>query len=145
MTRSENMARIRSRDTKPEMIIRRGLHACGFRFRLHRRDLPGRPDIVLPRYHAVIQVHGCYWHGHDCLGRSPKTNKSYWGPKISRNRERDALNTSALRAAGWRVLIVWECCMKGAARWDEKELIHAVADWVTSDSEFGEIEGIRAS
>ncbi|WP_073129506.1 very short patch repair endonuclease [Palleronia salina] len=109
MSRSENMSRIKSKNTKPEMVDRRGLNARGFRFRVHRADLPGRPDLVLPRWSAVIQVHGCYWHGHDCLGRAPKTITEYWGPKIVANRERDTRNVAVIRADGWRVLIFWDC------------------------------------
>ncbi|WHZ36521.1 very short patch repair endonuclease [Sagittula sp. MA-2] len=143
MSRSENMSRIRSKDTAPELFVRRGLHARGFRFRVHRHDLPGRPDLVLTRWHAVIQVHGCYWHGHDCLGRASKTNTEYWGPKIARNRERDARNEAALRDAGWRVLIVWECCLKGPGRWAPDELLDRIADWVRGEDGFAELEGSR--
>lgn len=105
------MARIRSRGTKPEMIIRRNLHALGYRFRLHRKDLPGSPDIVFPGRRKVIFVHGCFWHRHTCaLARQvPRTRLEYWGPKLSRNVERDKTATAALSAAGWNVLTIWEC------------------------------------
>ena len=145
MSRSENMSRIKSKNTAPELIVRRGLHARGFRFRVDRRDLPGRPDIVLPRWLAVIQVHGCYWHGHDCLGRAPQTNTEYWGPKIAKNRERDARNEAALRDAGWRLLIVWECCLVGTARWDREELLDWIAEWVRGEDGFAELKGARSS
>lgn len=141
MSRSENMSRIKSTNTKPEMIVRRGLHALGFRFRIHRKDLPGKPDLVLPRWRAAIQVHGCYWHGHHCLGRSPKTNAEYWTGKISRNRERDARNIDALRKAGWRVLIVWECCLVGSGRWESDELLKAISCWLNSEDECSEFTG----
>lgn len=143
ISRSENMSRIRSKDTVPELIVRRGLHARGFRFRVDRRDLPGRPDVVLTRWRAVIQVHGCYWHGHDCLGRAPKTNTEYWGPKIAKNRERDARNEVALRNAGWRVLIVWGCCLKGPGRWAADELLDRIAIWVRGNETIGELVGTR--
>jgi DNA mismatch endonuclease, patch repair protein len=109
--RSALMARIRSSDTQPELAVRRSLHAMGFRFRLHRRDLPGRPDLVLPRHKLVIFVHGCFWHQHPgCrLASSPKSRQSYWAPKLAGNVERDRRNAVILRASGWRVETVWEC------------------------------------
>lgn len=105
------MSAIRSKDTKPELVVRRFLHARGLRFRLHRKDLPGKPDLVLARYRTAIFVDGCFWHGHGCA-RSPKapaTNVSYWTPKIERTRERDRDANAALRAKGWRVIRLWEC------------------------------------
>lgn len=105
------MGRIRGKDTKPEMLVRKKLHAAGFRFRLHRKDLPGRPDITLPRHKTVIFVHGCFWHGHEgCkANRIPKTNEAFWREKIDRNRQRDARNKADLIALGWKVVEVWEC------------------------------------
>lgn len=108
--RSANMARIRSTDTKPEMLVRKALHKLGFRFRLHAPDLPGRPDIVLPKHRAIIQVKGCFWHGHNCPdGRLPKSNREYWVPKLMRNRERDKSGEAKLRRLGWSVRCLWEC------------------------------------
>jgi DNA mismatch endonuclease (patch repair protein) len=108
--RSERMSRIRSRDTKPELCVRRYLHSLGFRFRLHQKDLPGRPDLVLPKYRAVVFVQGCFWHGHHCQkGRVPATRGAFWKAKFEGNKTRDARNTRALRAAGWRVFTIWEC------------------------------------
>lgn len=108
------MSAIKSRDTKPELIVRRMLHRAGFRFRLHRSDLPGRPDIVLPRYRTVVLVHGCFWHGHDCgIFRPPTTREEFWREKISRNMARDSANLIALHALGWRVAEVWECELAG--------------------------------
>ena len=109
--RSRIMRGIRSKDTKPELAVRRCLNAMGFRFRLHRRDLPGRPDIVLPRHRVAIQVHGCFWHQHGgCkLANVPRTRRDYWLPKLARNVERDAASAVALVALGWRVCTVWEC------------------------------------
>ena len=108
--RSDLMSRIRSTNTKPEMAVRSLVHRLGYRFRLHRRDLPGRPDIVLPRHRKIILVHGCFWHGHDCkLASKPKSNGDYWSAKIVSNKERDAKNLAALGASNWRVLEIWEC------------------------------------
>lgn len=108
--RSALMSRIRGRDTKPEITVRRLLHALGYRFRLHVADLPGRPDIVLPRYKAVILVHGCFWHRHGCQWTYvPKTRQRFWRRKFDANEARDRKVVRALRSAGWRVLTVWEC------------------------------------
>ncbi len=109
--RSRNMSRIRRKDTRPELRVRSLLHRLGFRFRLHRRDLPGRPDIVLPRYRTVVFVHGCFWHRHpDCrYAYTPRSRVSFWTAKFAENVARDRRNQEALIEAGWRVLIVWEC------------------------------------
>jgi DNA mismatch endonuclease (patch repair protein) len=111
--RSRNMAAIRSKDMRPELAVRRLLHRMGFRFRLHRKDLPGTPDIVLISKRIAIFVHGCFWHQHKtkgCLdGRKPKSNTAYWNAKLERNIRRDRDNLEALRILGWRVLVVWEC------------------------------------
>lgn len=115
--RSRIMAAVKSYDTRPEMEVRRLAHRLGYRFRLHRKDLPGKPDIVFAARRSVIFVHGCYWHGHDCKrgARLPKTNCDYWRKKIDRNRERDVLNMERLMSGGWRVLVIWECQMKDCA------------------------------
>ncbi len=113
------MAAIQSKDTKPELIVRRLVHSLGFRYRLHARDLPGKPDLVFRPRRKVIFVHGCFWHLHpdeNCLdARKPKSNKSYWGPKLTRNTQRDAEHITVLRARGWRVLVIWECETKKSA------------------------------
>jgi DNA mismatch endonuclease (patch repair protein) len=111
------MAGIRASDTKPELVIRRGLHRLGFRFRLHRKDLPGTPDLILPRYRAAIFVHGCFWHGHACRrgARAPATNAEYWRAKIARNVARDAEARTALEAQGWTTLTLWECELRDDA------------------------------
>jgi len=108
------MQAVRSKDTGPELQIRRWLHAHGYRFRLHRKDLPGSPDLVFPGRGKIIFIHGCFWHGHDCRRgqRTPKTNTAYWSAKIIRNRERDTAATASLEAAGWRVLTIWECGLR---------------------------------
>jgi len=112
--RSYTMSRIRSRDTKPEMIVRRHLHALGLRYRLHDSKLPGRPDIVLPKWHTVIFINGCFWHRHEgCkIATMPKSNVEFWQAKFERNVERDAKGQKALRAAGWHVIVIWECEVK---------------------------------
>lgn len=114
--RSAIMRSVKSRDTKPEIVVRRLAHALGFRFRLHRHDLPGRPDLVFPGRRKLIFVNGCFWHGHDCKrgAREPKTNADYWRRKIQRNRERDAQALKDLAADDWRVLVIWECEMRDA-------------------------------
>ena len=112
-TRSRVMSRIRAKDTSPEKAVRRYLHARGFRFRLHRHDLPGRPDLVLPRYATVVQVYGCFWHQHpdpNCGdAHHPRSNREYWIPKLERTRRRDRRNQAALEAMGWNVEIIWAC------------------------------------
>jgi DNA mismatch endonuclease (patch repair protein) len=109
--RSANMAAIRSRDMKPEVSVRRAAHGMGYRFRLHRRDLPGKPDLVFAGRRTVIFVHGCFWHQHRrCIdGRMPRSNLGYWGPKLLRNVTRDAEHLARLRAEGWRAFVIWEC------------------------------------
>jgi DNA mismatch endonuclease, patch repair protein len=108
--RSEIMRRIGATNTVPEVRVRQTLHRMGYRFRLYRQDLPGRPDIVLPKWRTVVLVHGCFWHGHNCCeGHTPKTNTSYWVPKLERNRRRDAENAEKLHALGWHRVVIWEC------------------------------------
>ena len=107
------MSRIGSKDTKPEMLVRRGLHRRGLRYRLHGVDIPGKPDMVFPRYRTVVFVHGCFWHGHGCsLFKWPKTRAGFWKKKINRNMDRDRKVLAALRVDGWRVLVVWECAIR---------------------------------
>jgi DNA mismatch endonuclease, patch repair protein len=122
--RSAVMRRVKGKDTAPEMKVRRMLWAMGARYRLHRKDLPGAPDIVLPGRKLAIFVHGCFWHGHDCArgARTPKANRGYWEAKIGRNRARDASNLGALEAQRWRVLTLWECTLR-----DEERLAETLA------------------
>ena len=110
-TRSFNMSRIKGKNTKPEMLVRRFLHAKGFRYKLHDKMLPGKPDIVLPKYKTVIFVHGCFWHGHDgCkLFRLPKNNHGYWSDKIKTNIDRDIKNLENIELLGWKTVVIWEC------------------------------------
>lgn len=121
--RSALMRNVKGKNTTPELAVRRMLHRLGFRFRLHRKDLPGKPDIVLPSRRKIVLVHGCYWHGHDCrYGRLPKSRLEFWGPKIEANRARDARNLAELEEQGWTVLVVWQCETRNPATL-EKRLI----------------------
>lgn len=136
------MSRIRGRDTKPEMVVRRGLHARGFRFRLQARDLPGRPDLILPRHRAVVFVHGCFWHGHGChLFQMPATRREFWEAKIARNRERDAQACDALAADGWRTLTVWECALRGRYRMPDSVVLDRCEEFLKDASSAIEISG----
>lgn len=138
-TRSRMMSGIRGRNTKPEKLIRSLLHRRGFRFRLHVRDLPGKPDIVLPRYHAVIFVHGCFWHGHDCpLFRLPSTRQDFWRDKIATNKINDQKALSALENAGWRVAVIWECAIRGRNA-DLNGVAQRVEDWLRDSNSFIEV------
>jgi DNA mismatch endonuclease (patch repair protein) len=140
--RSRMMAGIRGKDTKPEIIIRRRLHAVGFRYRLHERKLPGKPDLVFPAREAVIFVHGCFWHGHAChLFKWPSTREEFWKAKITRNRENDEKHSIALAEAGWRQAIVWECSLKGKTRLPDGASVELLADWLRSDRAAIEIGG----
>lgn len=116
--RSANMRAVRGRDTKPEMRVRRIAHALGYRFRLHRRDLPGKPDLTFPRLKKVVFVHGCFWHQHQRCKRAsmPTSNVKFWRAKLTRNAERDAGQVAAVKAAGWRALVVWECQLRNEER-----------------------------
>jgi DNA mismatch endonuclease (patch repair protein) len=141
-TRSRMMAGIRAANTKPELLLRKGLHAHGFRFRLHDPALPGKPDIVLPRYRAVIFAHGCFWHGHDChLFKWPSTRAEFWQIKINQNRMVDARTDTALTEVGWRKAVVWECALKGRTRLPLAEVISTCASWLKSESQKIEIRG----
>lgn len=140
-TRSRLMSGIRGKDTKPELEIRRQLHRLGFRYRLHDKTLPGKPDVVLKKYHAAIFVHGCFWHRHNChLFKWPKTHSEFWKKKINRNYENDLKAINSLQATGWRVCIVWECSIKGADK-DAQAIASAVARWLKSNEFMLEISG----
>jgi DNA mismatch endonuclease (patch repair protein) len=137
-----NMSRIRGRDTKPEMLLRRGLHARGLRFRLHRRDLPGRPDLVFPRFHAVIFVHGCFWHGHSCpMFKMPATRVAFWRSKIGQNRKRDWTAQAKLVEEHWRVFTVWECALRGPERSPVETVIDGIVRWLSLSDPVGVAEG----
>lgn len=141
-TRSRMMASIKGRDTKPEMIVRCGLHRRGFRFRLHDRKLAGRPDLVLSRYRAAIFVHGCFWHGHDChFFRWPKSRPEFWRAKISGNIERDRRAVEALKDASWRVLTIWECAFRGQTPHEREAALDDAATWISHGARVAEIRG----
>ena len=138
------MAGIGPRNTKPEMIIRRGLHALGWRYRLHAKDLPGKPDLVFPARRALILVQGCFWHGHDCaLFRWPATREEFWRTKLSGNIARDARVRGELLDLGWRVLEVWECTLKGKDRLPVDEVLARCAGFLEGDEMFASIGADR--
>jgi len=144
-TRSRNMAAVRGKDTKPELLIRRGLHGLGYRYRLHAKDLPGKPDLVFPKYRAVIFIHGCFWHGHHCpLFRLPATRTEFWRDKISGNVARDDRALKALHEAGWRTGTVWECAVKGTGRRPLPEVLHQISEWLTAKQTAFDISGVHA-
>ncbi|UQA70923.1 very short patch repair endonuclease [Stenotrophomonas maltophilia] len=131
--RSAQMSRIRGSNTKLEVLVRKGLHARGLRYRLGGAKLPGRPDIVLPKYRTAVFVHGCFWHGHDCpLYRLPKTRPEFWADKIGKNRARDQRVTSELEAIGWRVLTVWECSLRGQSEAVQQRVFDQLASDILS-------------
>jgi DNA mismatch endonuclease (patch repair protein) len=130
-TRSRMMSAIRSKNTKPELLIRKALHARGFRFRLHVPGLPGKPDLVFPKYRAVVFVNGCFWHGHHCsLFKWPATKVDFWKKKIGRNRSHDLAVIEQLAALGWKVLLVWECALKGKRRRTLDEVVDVCSKWL---------------
>lgn len=136
------MAGIRSVDTRPELMIRKALHADGMRYRLHVRDLPGRPDIVFPARRAVIFVNGCFWHGHDChLFRLPSTRTEFWRDKISRNAARDLKACALLREEGWRRLTVWECALRGQKGPGFEAVMTRIIRWLEGRRFTGEVRG----
>ncbi len=142
VVRSRMMAAIRAKNTKPELAVRRGLHALGFRYLLHSARFPGKPDILLPKYQAVLWLNGCFWHGHNCPdGRIPTSRADYWGPKISRTRERDKKAIEAVQEAGWRSLVIWECAFrrKGAAALERT--VQAAACWIVEGAAAVELSG----
>ncbi|WP_309547088.1 very short patch repair endonuclease [Sphingomonas sp. SUN039] len=136
------MAGIRSKNTRPEIIIRRGLHRRGFRFRLHVGALPGRPDLVLPRYRVVVFVNGCFWHGHLCrLFKWPKSRTQFWTDKIHANVARDVANRALLRSSGWRVGTIWECALKGPGKLPIDKVLDIASVWLRSAEPELEIAG----
>lgn len=143
-TRSRNMAAIRATNTKPELIIRKGLHASGFRYRLHAKELPGKPDLVLAKYRAVVFINGCFWHGHDChLFHWPATREEFWREKIGGNVARDERNLTELRNTGWRIALIWECALKGKARRSSADVIDSLSRWLLTDDREIQIRGVQ--
>lgn len=143
--RSQMMSAIRSRDTKPELLIRKELHARGYRYRLHDKRLPGKPDLVLPKYKAIILVHGCFWHGHNChLFRWPSSRIDFWKKKIGGNVARNRKDVAELLGQGWRILTVWECALKGKSKVPVEQVIESIEFWLSKGSVLSEIEGYDA-
>lgn len=141
--RRRNMSRIRGADTKPELLIRRGLHARGLRFRIYRRDLPGRPDIVFVSARAAVFIHGCFWHGHSCpLFKIPATRTEFWLGKIGSNIHRDLAVRTELAKMGWRTMVVWECALRGRGRLPLDHVLEQVEDFVRSDQPVAEVMGM---
>ena len=140
------MSQIRGKDTRPEMLIRRGLHRLGLRYRIHQKTMPGTPDLVFTKYRVVVFVHGCFWHGHSCpLFKWPKTRASFWKTKINRNRERDREALMEIDKDGWRTLVIWECSLKGKNKKPLPEVLQAAASFITDSKEsFAEIMGSEA-
>lgn len=140
--RSRMMAGIKGKNTRPEIMLRKGLHARGFRYLLHARKLPGKPDLVFPRYRAIIFAHGCFWHGHDCsLFKWPKSREQFWRSKIRKTRQRDHSILAALQDSDWRVGEVWECALKGRGKRDLCDVLDACERWLHSDQPRLEIRG----
>lgn len=136
------MSGIKGKDTKPELIVRRELHKRGYRYKLHDKTLPGKPDMVFPKYKAIIEVHGCFWHKHDChIFKWPKSKQEFWKAKILGNVTRDQKNIAKLNAEGWRVLVVWECCFKGKTRLPLDSCIDQIEQWLMSGKKYHELSG----
>lgn len=134
-TRSRMMSGIRAKDTKPELLIRKALFARGFRYRIHDKRLPGKPDLVFPKYNAVIFVHGCFWHRHKChLFKWPSTRPEFWKSKINRNVEVDKNNYTSLKNNGWRILTIWECSLKGKSRLKLDNVINETEKWLVEEN-----------
>ena len=141
-TRSRMMSGIGGKNTKPEMLVRKALFAAGFRFRLHRKDLPGRPDVVLPGRRVVVFVHGCFWHAHQgCpYAKTPATRREFWEAKLAANVERDRRTREALLSAGWRVLVVWECATRSSGV--RERLSELLTRWIEGVELSGELSGM---
>lgn len=134
------MSRIKGQNTKPEVVLRKALFSLGLRYRLHQKRLPGTPDLVFPKYRAVLFIHGCFWHGHACkLFVVPATNTVFWTQKIGGNRARDEHAIGALRTMGWRVMIVWECTLRGPDRLPLEQLALRIARWLTATAAIAEL------
>lgn len=142
-TRSSMMSNIRGKNTAPEILVRRAMHRKGFRYKLHDKTLPGKPDLIFPKYKAVININGCFWHKHNChLFKWPSTRKEFWKEKILSTVERDKRNTKKLQLLGWRVLTVWECSLKGKHRLDEDMLLAEIVEWLLSDQSYSELTSV---
>jgi len=135
-TRSRMMASIRSKNTGPELLVRHGLHRMGLRFRLHGKDLPGQPDLILPRWQTVIFVHGCFWHGHNCpYFHWPRTRQEFWHKKISDTQQRDQQIRERLQRTNWRVLTVWECAFRGKPITEHQAVLERITHWILNSQD----------
>lgn len=140
--RSRMMSGIRSKNTRPEVFVRRSLHRVGFRFRLHCPNLPGKPDLVFPKYNAVIFIQGCFWHCHDCaLFKWPSSRQDFWKTKINRNKQKDKESLEKLLNEGWRVMLIWECALKGSGKISSDKVIAKTIQFVTGKRKFVEVRG----
>jgi DNA mismatch endonuclease (patch repair protein) len=140
-TRSRMMSGILGKNTSPELLIRKALHARGFRFRIHVKHLPGKPDLVLPKYKAAVFIHGCFWHGHNCrYFKVPQTRPEFWIEKIGKNQTRDELQVAALCALGWRVLVIWECAIRPMKKQKSPLLIDHIVYWLIQGSKCSQID-----
>jgi DNA mismatch endonuclease (patch repair protein) len=137
------MAAIRSTNTRPEMIVRKLLHAAGFRYRLHQKNLPGKPDLTLAKWNALIEVHGCFFHAHDChlVRKRPTENAEFWAKKLGGNAERDGKNAEAAAALGWRRLVIWQCAITGRTKLVPDDLLSRISVWLQGTDTAGEIRG----
>ncbi len=143
-TRSRMMSGIRGKNTRPETAIRKSLFARGYRYKLHDSALPGSPDMVFPKYHAVIFIHGCFWHGHNCaFFRMPSTNRKFWKEKIGGNRVRDARYRAKLLTEGWRVMTIWECAIRGRPALALERVCAKAGRWLSSSSRSATLRGGR--
>lgn len=143
-SRSELMSRIRARNTKPELLVRKIIHSAGFRYRLHAKGVPGRPDIALSPRAKLIFVNGCFWHGHDCRGtRLPKSNRKFWRDKIKRNKARDVRNLTECCQLGWSCLVIWECALRGKGRLSEERLSREIITWLEREVKRPSIKQIK--
>ena len=141
-TRSRIMASVRQKDTRPEILLRSALHRSGLRYRLHVKKLPGTPDLVFPQFHAVVFVHGCYWHSHGCYKSTlPKTRREFWSAKFRANQARDRRNFNRLQERLWRVMVVWECALVGKNALSLYETVEYIREWLKGTQTFGEISG----
>lgn len=141
-TRSKIMASVGQKDTGAELLLRRAVHKLGLRYKLHDRSLPGSPDLVFPRFHAVVFVHGCYWHSHGCYKSTvPKSSRVFWTEKFTANSERDERNIRLLMQRGWRVMIVWECALLGKTALPPHEVIEEVRVWLHGTDSRKQISG----
>ena len=144
--RSRMMSGIRGKNTRPEIIIRKGLFGLGLRYRIHGKGLPGKPDLVFRKYKSVVFVDGCFWHGHNCpLFKWPSSNVDFWRKKILRNRELDRLNSRNLKSQGWRIFRIWECALKGPSRRPTEEVVTRTASWIRTGAPSNEMRGRKRS